>query len=607
MKRWLIIPGLLLLLVLQTRGQEVNVSVSAPPVVEMGERFRLVYTVNANPSNFSPPKFDGFIVLGGPSTSRSSNVQIINGKMTQSYTVSFTYTLEAAKPGKHAISPVKVTVENDTYSSKELEIEVVQGSGGSGQQQSSPSQSQGGKQGEDAASDDGDLFLRVLLSKRSPYIGEPVIASVKLYSKYNITDLQNAEFPSLEGFYSDDIEIGNISLQRENVNGQIYLTAVLKQYVLIPQRTGDIPITPFKIECIIPQRSRRSRGFFDDFFSSPFQNVAKQVASKVTSVNVKSLPPGKPDGFSGAVGDYSLEATINKSDVSANDAITLKVKVTGKGNLKLIREPEINFPPDFDTYDPKISSNIRSTEGGMTGEKTFEYLLIPRHAGQFRLPPVEFSYFDLSESRYKTLNSNEFHIAVARGDQENAQTVMSGNLTREEVKYIGKDIRFIKTGNINLHPRGYSFFGSKLFWLFYAAPTFLFLGVIFIRRRQLKERADVAGTRNRKANQIARKRLKKARELMKKEEKEGFYVEALKATWGYISDKLNIPVARLSRDNIRELLRENDLDEATIETFTSLLDTLEYERYAPAGEETSMHVAYQQVVEVISNIEQKLR
>jgi hypothetical protein len=586
-------------------SQGVKVTAQAPNAVEAGEQFQIDFTVNAEPSNFIVPEMKDFRLLYGPSTSQSSNMQIINGKMSQSVAYTYSYVFQATKAGKYLIGAAEATVGGKKYKSNPVNIEVV-GSGSASKQPSQVGQSAGQSSSQaEQVSDGGNVFVRVLVDRKSVYQGEYLTATIKIYSKYSISAVGAADL-SDAGFFKQEVAIPQPHMERENVNGQIYGTAVLSKFILIPQKSGPITLQPITIECNVqkPVQSR-SRGIFDDFFGPSAQDVPMKLKSKAVTINVKPLPGNAPASFTGAVGHFTFDAKVNKNSLKTNEAITLTATVSGTGNIKLIDGPKISFPTDFDTYDPKITLNTSDANGGVSGSKTFEYLIIPRNPGTFKIPPFLFSYFDVASNQYKTLTSPEFSFNVAKG-ADNQSTSMITSQSKEDVKFIGKDIRFIKINNFRLLKVNDYFFGSGLFYFIYLIGLLVFIGIVWFRRRTIRQNANVAYVRNRRADKFASNRLKSAKSYLTSNQKEQFYDEVLKAIWGYLSDKANIPLAELSRDTALELLKNKNIDDETIQKFIQLLDSCEFARYAPsvAG---SMQEDYNKAIELITKLQQKLK
>jgi hypothetical protein len=446
----------------------------------------------------------------------------------------------------------------------------------------------------------------MIVNKTSVYQGEPVAVTVKIFSRVSLTGFEEVDMPEFDGFLKQEIPTPNLtSLQREYIDGVAYNTGVIQRYLLFPQTTGDIRIDPVKIVCLVRKRMRSSPGgFFDDFFDS-YQTVRQPIVSPPLTIHVKPLPPGAPENFSGAVGTFGLDASLDKLSLKVNDAVTLKVRISGNGNLKLVQPPKIDFPPDFETYDPKVVSRIKNTVHGATGYKQFEYLMIPRHAGKYRIPPVEFSYFDPSAGEYKRLRTPAFTLEVQKGEEEGGVPVITGG-DKEELRYLGKDIRYIYTKPIRLKKAGYTLFDTWYFKAFYLVTLLLFLIVVFAYRRHRKVMGDQQRVRNRKANKVARKRLRVAGQHLKMGDRAGFYEEVLKAVWGYLSDKMLLPLSDLTRESAARALEERGITKDMIERLIRVIDQCEYARYAPEGESGAMDKLYEEAVAIISELEQKL-
>ncbi len=605
MKKILISIFTLLLISGFLQAQDVQFSVSVPGAVATGDQFRLTFSVNAKPSAFDPPDLRDFNILGGPSTSSSSSMQIINGKVSRSYSYSYTYFLQAYKVGTFTIGPATVTVDGKKYTTEPKEVDVVKGESAASQsKQQSPGKSQQETASVPANSD--DLFAAVLVNRKSVYQGEQIIATIKVFTRLDLAGFQNMDYPSFKGFFTQDIESSNqISLHKENVNGKVYNVGTIKQYILFPQQTGDITIDPYTADCIIRKRTGGQHSVFDDFFGSSYQNVEQKAVSQPVHIKVKPLPAGAPVDFGGAVGTFKMDASIDRTELPENDAVTLKLSITGNGNIALVEAPKLNFPPSFEAYDPKVSSNIHNSVSGSTGTKTFEYILIPRHQGKYRIAPVTFSYFDPSTGKFNTLTSKEFNIDVSKGQGEN--TTSSSSFSKEDVQLIGNDIRYIKTGNIVLHKKGETIFIRPLFYLAYVFALVVFIILVIVRRKKIRENRNVALLRHRKANKFARKRLKKAAGYLKANDSGHFYTEVLQAIWGYLSDKLSIPVSSLSRDSARQVLSDHGADEENINSFMELIDACEFAQYAPAQEAARMDKIYEEAVRILGKIDQKIK
>ena len=579
-------------------AEKVVFTMEAPQVVELGEQFRLAFTVNAKGQNLKLPDLADFEVLMGPSTSQNTSFQIINGVSSQSVSFSYLYILRAKKEGKFNVNAASIMVDGTEYKSNVQYIEVVKGSakpstGGVDTPTSTP-----------GTISRSDLFVKLNLDKRSLYKGEHLTATIKIYSRVNLNGFEDISIPNFEGFWAQDILLPQqISLQRETYNGEIYNVGTLKKTLLFPQQTGSIQIGSVKIDCIVQQRVKKSQSMFDDFFDS-FANVKATIVSEPVSVNVSPLP-SPPEGFSGAVGRFDIRSSITSRNVRENDAITIKLDVNGNGNIKLINPPKISFPADFEVYDPKTNSNFSASDQGLMGNITFEYLFLPRFAGSYTIPALKFVYFDTSTKKYVTKTTEEYQIRVEKGDGTHAQTVNA--VAKEDLKQIGSDIRYIKTTNAKLKPKGFTFFGSFAFYLLYAGGALTLLAIYLLNQKRIRENANVARMKNKKASKVALKRLKEANGHLQAGADEKFYESVTRAFWGYLSDKLTIQASELSREKASDELSKHAVSIGIIERFVRLLDTCEYARYAPGGGSAKMQELYNEATEVMSVMEKEIK
>lgn len=596
MKQILIILTCIISAVWHTNAQEINVTAKGPGVVRVGERFNLSYTVNANASNIQAPSFEGLRLLGGPSTSFKQFTNIVNGKVERGVEKTFTYVLIALNKGNYTIEPASVTVDGKSYSSNALTIEAI------AQNSASPgNQSQGNQGGSsNVQSRNEQLFFRLIPNKRTIYIGEPLAITAKIFTKVGLQDLQNLKLPEFRGFYNQQIDQQPLrQLNRENVNGDIYNTGVFNRILLYPQKDGELTIDNATIDAII---TRRSRSFFDDFFHTP---ARKTLVSPPVTITVKNLPQA-PKSFTGGVGQFNFNASLDKTEAVANDAITLTVSINGTGNIKLLDAPNIDFPPSLEVFDPKVNLNATHTETGSRGTKTFEYLIIPRHAGTYRIPPIQFSYFNPGNEKYVSSSTDEFIITVDKGEGTEGTTVITG-LSKEDVQFIGEDIQFIKQNELKLRNIDKTYFGSGAFYLTYGISLALFGLLVFLRKEQIRKNADIARVKNRKANKLARKRLKIANSHLKQGNTERFYEETLKGLYGYLSDKLSIPMANLSKEKALEAFEKQKVQQELQNNFLELLDTCEFARYAPKSNDKIVADDYEKAVKVIMKLEQNLK
>jgi len=605
MRKLVLFIGLFLSAGILFADEDVSVKANAPNVVKKGQQFRLVYTINAKVDGFDAPSIDDFRVLAGPSTSTSTNISIVNNQMTRKFELKYTYVLEADKEGTFTIAPAKVKVEGKVYESNALKIEVIKGGSSSGKQQQGNAQKNTGS----GTAQPGDkLFVRVLIDDRDVYRDEPIVATIKIYSKLRISDLRNVRMPDFQGFYKQEIPTPDLRhLEKENVNGEIYQTGVLKRYLLFPQKTGKITIEPFETDFIVQKRVQsNSRSIFDDFFGS-YKNVKMPVSSDPVTINVRTLPSGEPVDFTGGVGSFDIEASLDKQSVKNNEGVNLTVKISGKGNLKILDAPQVDFPPDLETYDPKVSKNMDVSVNGATGSVEYEYLMIPRSAGNYRIPSISYTYFDLPSKSYKTLTTKPLSISVERGEGDTTAGGRSTSFTQKDVNMIGSDIRYIKTEDFDMKEKGKFIFGSFWFYFAYIFGILLFVLLYLFRKKRIKENADTVLAKNKKANKYAKRRLKEASKHLTAGDNDQFYEETLKALWGYLSDKLGISVAELSREKAKQRLNEKQVDEALIDHFLELIDECEFARYAPSSEEGRMDKLYKQAITNISQLQQKLK
>jgi len=589
-------------------ADKVRFVAEAADVVVSGDQVRLVFTVNSQDiKDFRAPSIKGFDVLMGPSRSQQSSIQIINGKRTSNSSTAFTYILLARSPGTYTIPAASVEVNGEKVFSNAISIKVLpqdqnsgnSGNNGGGSASSSRSQAAGSRISAN------DLFITATASKTTVHEQEAILLTYKVYTVVNLRQLYG-KMPDLKGFHTQEVELPQQkTFTLEHYKGRNYNTTVWSQYVLFPQQTGKLEIPSITFDGVVAQQTV-SDDPFDAFFNGGgYVEVKKKITTPKVVINVQPLP-AKPAGFSGAVGEFKLASSINATDVKTNDAVTIKLTLSGTGNMKLIGTPEVKFPQDFEIYDPKVTDDYKLTNSGLTGTKTFEYLAIPRHAGNFTIPAVEFTYFDLKSNSYKTLKTEAYNLKVAKG-QGNADQVISDFTNKESVKMLGKDIRFIKLGDSSLRPKGDFFFGTVGYYLCYLIPLLLFVVFAVIYRQKALENANVAKVKTKKANKVATRRMKLAGKLLAENKKNEFYDEVLKALWGYISDKLSIPVSQLSKDNIEAELTNYGVQEALIAEFIGVLNECEYARYAPGNENEAMDKVYSASVEVISKMENSIK
>ena len=596
--------ALLALTVQAYADDKVTFTASAPDAVAVGDQFRLSYTVNTQKvKNFRAPSIKGFDVLMGPS--RSYSMQSINGNTTE--TLTFTYILLAQKEGEYTIPGATITANGDQMLSNSVKIKVLPAdkanSSQSGNAQSTSRSSSSG-----TSISNNDLFITATASKTTAYEQEAILLTYKIYTVVDLRGFDNVKLPDFKGFHSQEVELPNDRRWGlEHYKGRNYHSTIYRQFVLFPQQSGKLTIDAARFDASIEKMDA-----IDDPFEAFFNGGAGSIQIKKTlmtpklTIDVKPLPAGKPADFSGGVGEFNISSSINSTKVKTNDAITVKVVISGTGNLKLVGEPEVKFPEDFEVYDPKVDSKFRLTNAGLSGNKVIEYLAIPRNAGPYKIPAIKFSYFDIKSRSYKTLTTEEYTVQVEKGAGNASQTI--ANFTnKEDLKVLNEDIRFIKQNDVKLSPKGEYFFGSMGYWLFYIIPGLIFIACFLIYRKQIAANANVAKVRTKKANKVAVKRMKQAGKLLAANEKDAFYDEVLKALWGYISDKLSIPVSQLSKDNIEEELRKYGVAEDLIKEFLNALNSCEFARFAPGDANQAMDKVYTDSLEVISKMENSIK
>jgi len=587
-------------------ADNITFTANAPEVVVSGDQFRLSYTINSQKvRDFRAPSIKEFEVLMGPSRSTQSSTQIINGNVTSTSTITFTYILMAGKEGTYKIPGATIVADGNNYTSNSVEIKVLppdqsSGAGSGNSRNSSRNQANSGK------ITDKELFMMATASKTNVYEQEAILLTYKVYTQVNLTELRG-DIPDLKGFHTQEVELPNQkTFTLEHYNGRNYNTTIWRQLVLFPQQTGKIEIPSVTFEGTVSQMVA-SADPFDAFFNGGnYVNITKNLVTPKLTINVKELPAGKPANFSGGVGEFTLSSSISTQELKTNDAVTIKLVISGTGNMKLINTPEVGFPQDFEIYDPKVDNKFNLTRNGLAGNKVIEYLAIPRHAGTYTIPPIEFSYFDLKSQSYKTLKTDAYTLNVAKGEG-NADQVVANFTSKEDLKVLGQDIRYIKTGNTRLTQKDDYFYGSTSYWLWYIVPLALFIAFMVIYRKQAMENANVAKVRTKKANKVATKRMKNAGKLLAEKKSEAFYDEVLKALWGYISDKLSIPVSQLSKDNIEEELQKHQVADELIKEFINNLNDCEFARYAPGNQDEKMDKIYSSAIEVISKMENSIK
>ena len=591
-------------------ADDVVFKAQAPKQVVVGKPFQLTYSVNQRCRDLRAPEFTDFDVLSGPYTSTSSSTSFVNGKRTSSYEQTYTFMLMAQREGTFTIGPATVKVDGDNVQSNGVRIQVLpEDQTSSTSQTSQPSSSsQASQSASTSQASSENIFVRTIASKTKVHEQEALLITYKLYfANVDVAQLtNNTKLPEFTGFLKQELEQSEIQTELEHYNGRNYQTAVLYRTVLYPQHSGDIKIDPAKFEVVLRVQTRnQARSIFDDFFGS-YTNVTKMLTAPGATIHVAALPGGKPAAFSGGVGKFNLTPSISQTELQANEAVTIKLDISGSGNMKLLKTPAIDWPEGFEPYDPKVTNNFKTTPSGVSGTKSIEYLAIPRSAGEYTIPAVKFSYFDIDEKSYKTLSTPEYTIHVKRGAGESSatgdqQSAVISYTQKEDIKQLGTDIRYIDT-KPQQKSTDYRVQNTDLIWLWYVVPLLIALVLLVVLRKQIKEAADINRVRYKRANKVAQKRLKTASVALKANDKNAFYAAIEQAAWSYLSDRLSIPTADLNKENIASILRQKGVDETLIAEVKEVLSTAEFARYAPSTDH-AMEDLYKATTNLINHLE----
>ena len=590
-------------------ADEVVFKAQAPKQVIVGRPFQITYTVNQRSRDLRAPEFTDFDVLSGPYTSTSSSTSFVNGKRTSSFEQTYTYMLMAQRAGTFTIGPATVKIDGENVQSNGVRIEVLPEDQQPQQTQSNRNtqNNQSTQSSQSSQTSSENIFVRTIASKTKVHEQEALLITYKLYfANVDVAQLtNNTKLPEFTGFLKQDLEQGEIQTELEHYNGRNYQTAVLYRTVLYPQHSGDITIDPAKFEAVLRvQTQQRARSIFDDFFGS-YTNVTKMLTAPGVTIHVNALPGGKPAGFSGGVGKFNLTPSISQTELQANEAVTIKLDISGSGNMKLIKTPAIDWPEGFEPYDPKVTNNFKTTTSGVSGTKSIEYLAIPRSAGEYTIPAVKFSYFDIDEKAYKTLTTPEYTIRVKRGagaaNDKGEEAVVVNYTQKEDIKQLGTDIRYIDT-KAPKQSTEYRLQNTDLIWLWYVVPLLLAIILLIVLRKQIKEASDLTRMKYKRANKVAQKRLKAAAAALKANDKEAFYAAIEQAAWTYLSDRLSIPLAELNKDNIASILAQKGVSETLIAEVKNVLSTAEFARYAPSTDH-GMEDLYTATTNLINNLE----
>ena len=590
---------------------QVRVTVQAPSQTEEGQRIRVSYVVNTQDvDDIQVGDFPGFDLLFGPSTSTSSSFSMVNGKTTHSSQMTFTYTLMAQKAGTYKLPIATVKSGGQSYKSNQASIEILKSDnpgGGASSGQSGQSSAQAPTRqrlqnvGEKITKD--DLYITVTASKRRLYEQEAVLLTYKLYTLVSISQCMG-KMPELDGFHTQEIELPQQkTIKYERVNGRNYGTVVWSQYVLFPQKTGKLTVPAINFEADVVQQDR-SIDPFDAFFNggSSIVHINKTIVAPAVELQVDPLPT-RPANFSGAVGSqFNISGTLTPEQVDANDAISLRLVVNGVGNMKLMKAPTVQWPKDFESYDPKTNDKTRVGTNGASGNVVYDYTAVPRHGGRYSIPPVEFCYFDTNTKSYRTIRTDSFHVAVAKTVGSVSRRVAN----QEDLTVLNSDIRYIKTAQAQVKSSGTTFFATSAYILSYIGALFLFLLLVALFYRQAKANANVARRRGKKASKSASRRLKNASKLLKQGNAKAFYEELTHALWGYVGDKLNLPVKDLSKENVSEQLAQRGVGEESLQRFFRVLSDCEFAQYAPGDPSATMDKLYADASEVINQLDGQL-
>ena len=597
--------GWYIILLLMMLGYHVHVdaqhiSVSAPSHVAAGENFRVAYTINTSDvEEFRMGGVqDGLEVIAGPYTSSQSSYQMINGHTSSSSSVTITYTLYAAKNGSFTIGASHALVGGKRLSSRPVKIQVsghAQRTNGAPNMHGQDSYDQPRMRSAGSAISGSDLFIKVSASKKRVHEQEPILLTYKVYTQVDLTQLEG-KMPDLKGFHTQEVPLPQQkTFHTETVNGRPYKCVTWSQYVMYPQMTGRLEIPSITFKGIVVQQNRNvdpMEAFFNG--GSGYVEVKKDIKAPGITLQVDPLPQ-RPANFSGGVGKFNISASLDKKEVKAGEPIPLRVVVGGIGNLKLLKQPVVNFPKDFDKYDAKVTDKTRLTANGVEGNMVYDFLAVPRNQGSYTIPSVELTYYDTSKNAYKTIKTQPFKVEVEKGDGTSAES--------EDFASQDKDIHTIKLGKVVQHKADEMFFGSFGYWISLLMPLIAFVVLLIVFRRRAIENADIVKKRSNRAGKIATKRLRLANKLMLQGKQGEFYDEVMRALWGYMSYKLNMPAEKLNRDNIRETLGRHFVDDATIEKFTTALDECEFERYAPGDAAGNMNRTFESAMTAIMDIE----
>jgi len=584
--------------------------------IEVGDKFTVTFSIDGDGSDFKAPSFADFKVLGGPSQSQS--IQIINGKMSRSLT--FSYVLQAVKEGKFKIGPAKLTSHGNEILSNTIEVVVAKPSQAKLNQmkQEKDAETQLQKQAADIINK--NIEIKVTTDKTNAYIGEPILATYKIYMhpELAVTQIGIKKSPQLNGFWTQDFDLGQIQYKFETINGKTYRTAVVKKAILFPQQSGKLSVDSYEFNVSVrlqvqDQKQKRSRDpfadFFDNFFNDPFFNTSYRefqttVVSPSISINVKDLPKNAPASFTGAVGSFSANSWVDRNKAKTGEAITYRLKISGKGNFQLIQPPKLDLPPSFEVYDPKIVNNTKLGDNNVGGDLIFEYIIIPQTPGTYKIPPIDFSYFDINSKQYKTITTAEQSLEITQGTTANYSV---NGTNKEDVKLLNQDIQYIKTSIGKIENGKANFFPSIWFYILLLLPLFAWLAAIYFKNEKQQLINNQNELRRRQARKIAEKQLKEAEKYLQLHDLQKFIEEVSKAIWGFAANKLSIPIANLTRENIESIMKNKNVQDQLITELIKVLDECEYARFAPSQLDGNLQSIYQKAIDVITHLEEEIK
>ena len=592
---------------------QVNCHAAVPAQVEVGVPFEYRLTLNAKPSSIASTSFGELKHVGGPHQGSSTNIVYSNGQTVQNQEYTFSYHLQASKVGTYTIPGTVFVVDGKQVKSNNVSVTIVEASAARQAQQQAQQQQQQQQAAQAPTLNKDEIFIKASASKSNPYQGEQVIVTYKLYIGPGVNggfQSTNINLPTQSGLWTYQLGDPNKEAARsvETVNGKRYTVLEIKKSAVFPQKSGEITITPMEMELVarVIYQVQRGNSAWEQFFGGGqrAQDYQLNIKSNSIKLNVKPLPEnGKPESFTGLVGNFSIKSNLSRETLNANDATNLTLTISGTGNLQHAEAPIINFPPDFDVADPQIKDNINTSGSTVTGSRTFEHVIIPRSQGEFTIPATAFSYFDLSTNSYKTLYTTEYQVTVEKGSGEGISTAVHSN--QKDIKVLDRDIRYIKNQANAFRKKESALFLSAWYFILLLCPLLLFTLFLMVWRKRLEAQRNIIETRDRRANKVARKRLKKAQKLLQEEQMNEFYVEISHVLWGYMSDKFRIPLAQLSMDTVEVKLREKSLSDDAIQEFLSTLNQCEFARFAPGDSRQNMREMYELTLTFITKIEKK--